>query len=117
MNLSEVVYADAIPIEGYGPGFFRIGGEKIDGAAIIHAKGARSWGGYEDLQSVLDLKDQIDFILMGTGANMVHVPKEFKTALEEAGIGVELMASPSACRTYNVLASEGRRMAAVLLPV
>ena len=37
--------------------------------------------------------------------------------LEEAGIGVEVMSSPAACRTYNVLLSEGRRVALALLPV
>ncbi|HAL76885.1 MAG TPA: hypothetical protein DCM70_09750, partial [Rhodobacteraceae bacterium] len=37
--------------------------------------------------------------------------------LEEAGIGIEVMSSPSACRTYNILLSEGRRIAAALLPV
>jgi len=37
--------------------------------------------------------------------------------LEEIGIGVEVMSSPSACRTYNILLSEGRRIAAALLPV
>lgn len=117
MQMTEVTYADAIPIDSYGPGFFRIGGDVIKGAAIIHAKGARSWTGYEDVEAVLALKDEIDFILMGTGAQMTPVQSAFRQALEAAGIGVEPMASPTACRTYNVLVSEGRRVAAVMLPV
>ncbi len=117
MQMTEVTYADAIPIDSYGPGFFRIGGQVIEGGAIIHAKGARSWAGYDDLESVLALKDDIDFVLMGTGTNMGPVLAAFRQALEEAGIGVEPMASPTACRTYNVLVSEGRRVAAVMLPV
>ncbi len=117
MQMTEVTYADAIPIDSYGTGFFRIGGEVIKGGAIIHAKGARSWGGYDDVNSVLTLKDEIDFILMGTGTNMAPVESAFRQTLEAAGIGVEPMASPSACRTYNVLVSEGRRVAAVMLPV
>ena len=64
---------------------------------------------------VLETKPEI--VLLGTGASMTPVPPEFRAALEEAGIGVEPMAAPSACRTYNVLVSEGRRVAAVLLPV
>ena len=51
------------------------------------------------------------------GAEIAHVPTEFRAALEEAGIGVEVMNSPAACRTYNVLLSEGRRIAVALLPV
>lgn len=117
MQMTEVTYADAIPIDSYGPGFFRIGGEVIHGAALIHAKGARSWAGYDDVDAVLALIDDIDFVLMGTGSQMAPVNGVFRAALEEAGIGVEPMASPSACRTYNVLVSEGRRVAAVLLAV
>ncbi|TCL09116.1 uncharacterized protein BXY66_1159 [Shimia isoporae] len=117
MQITEVTYSDAVPIDGYGPGFFRINGEVIKGAAIITATGARSWAGYEDVSAVLALQDEVDFVLMGTGENMTPVDAQFRTALEEAGIGVEPMASPSACRTYNVLVSEGRRVAAVVLPV
>ncbi|CUH53806.1 Mth938-like domain-containing protein [Shimia sp. R11_0] len=117
MQMTEVTFADAIPIDSYGPGFFRIGGEVIEGGAIIHAKGARSWNGVEDVDAILALKSEIDFILMGTGATMAPVDSAFRQVLEEAGIGVEPMASPSACRTYNVLVSEGRRVAAVMLPV
>ena len=40
-----------------------------------------------------------------------------RAALEAAGAGVELMSTPSACRTYNVLLAEGRRVAAALMPV
>lgn len=117
MNLTEVLYTAAIPIEGYGPDFFRIGGEVIEGGALIHAAGARSWGGYEDTETILAVKSEIDFILLGTGDSMTPVPAAFRAALQEAGIGIEPMASPSACRTYNVLVSEGRRVAAVLVPV
>ena len=56
-------------------------------------------------------------LFVGTGAEIAHVPGGLPGALEEAGIGVEAMASPAACRTYNVLLSEGRRVALALLPV
>lgn len=117
MEFSEMIYDDAIPIDSYGPGFFRIGGDVIAGGALIHAKGACSWAGCDDTQSILALKDQIDFVLFGTGADMGIVPSAFRKTLEEAEIGIEQMSSPSACRTYNVLVSEGRRVAAVLLPI
>lgn len=117
MNLTEVLYSEAVPIESYGPGFFRIAGEVIEGGALIHGGGARSWGGYEDTETVLAMKADIDFILLGTGDSMAQVPAAFRAALQEVGIGIEPMATPSACRTYNVLVSEGRRVAAVLVPV
>ena len=117
MQLTEITYSEALPIESYGPGFFRIDGKVIEGGALIHAAGARSWGGYEDTETVLAMRGAIDFVLLGTGAQMAPVPAAFRQVLEEAGIGVEPMASPSACRTYNVLVSEGRRVAAVLVPL
>lgn len=116
MHLHEITYADAVPIDSYGPGFFRVNNTVIQGGALIHAKGARSWGGFEDLQTVLAMKSEIDFVVLGTGATMVLAPSAFRSALETAGIGIEPMATPTACRTYNVLVSEGRRVAAVLIP-
>ena len=50
-------------------------------------------------------------------SNIPIPPAAFRSALEDAGIGVEVMNSPAACRTYNVLLSEGRRIAVALLPV
>lgn len=117
MRLTEVDFAEATPIEGYGPGFFRIAGQAVTAPLCVTAKGARGWGGYDDVESLLSLKDQIDVIFIGTGAETAHIPADLRSQLDEAGIGVEAMNSPAACRTYNVLLSEGRRVAAALLPV
>lgn len=117
MRLNEVVYSDARPIDGYGPGFFRIGGEVFDGAVLTSVKGTVIWQGYDDIDPLLALKDDIDVLFIGTGAEMTHVPPAFRNVLEQAGIGVEHMASPAACRTYNVLLSEGRRIAMAALTV
>ncbi|MDO7705618.1 MAG: Mth938-like domain-containing protein, partial [Loktanella sp.] len=51
------------------------------------------------------------------GAEIAHLPANFREVFDEAGIGVEPMSSPAACRSYNVLLSEGRRIAAALIPV
>ncbi len=117
MRLNEVNYADAKPIDGYGPDFFRIGGVVSKGATLVFAGGTRSWGGYEDRQPLLDLAEDVDVIFIGTGAEITHLPVAFRETFEAAGIGVEPMGTPAACRTYNVLLSEGRRVAAALLPV
>jgi uncharacterized protein len=117
MRLNEIDYNDAVPIDAYGPGFFRLGGEKYEGAVLVSPAGVVAWGGYEDTNNALALGDQIDVLFVGTGAEIAHPDKTFRATLEEAGIGVEAMASPAACRTYNVLLSEGRRVAVALLPV
>ncbi|NGM46826.1 hypothetical protein G5B31_14915 [Rhodobacter sp. SGA-6-6] len=117
MRLTEISYGSAQPVQGYGPGFFRIGGHVLRGAALITPWDAGPWGGLEDLEAPLSLQGRIDVLLLGMGAEIAHPPAAFREALEAAGIGVEVMTSPAACRTYNVLLSEGRRIAAALLPV
>lgn len=117
MQLNEVTFAEATPIDGYGPGFFRVGGQKVEGAAIVTETGARGWAGLHDAQPLLDLVGDVDVIFIGTGPEIAHIPGGLRGQLEEAGLGVETMSSPAACRTYNVLLSEGRRVAAAVLPV
>ncbi|MCV2868343.1 Mth938-like domain-containing protein [Defluviimonas sp. WL0002] len=117
MPLSEIDYGQAQPIDSYGPGFFRIAGQVLKGGVLVTRTGARLWQGYGDPAPLLALSDQVDVIFIGTGREIAHLPAAFRTRLENAGIGVEIMDSPAACRTYNVLLSEGRRIAAALLPV
>ncbi|MEM8729801.1 MAG: Mth938-like domain-containing protein [Pseudomonadota bacterium] len=117
MRLNEIEYSDADPIDGYGPGFFRIGGQIWTGHVITGPKGTRAWDGYTDLDSILELADSIDVLFVGTGNEVAHLPAELRATLDAAGLGVEGMTSPAAARTYNVLLSEGRRVAVALLSV
>lgn len=117
MRLNEIRYTDALPVDGYGPGFFRIGGKVHEGALAVLPSGVTPWGGYEDTATLLAETGEIDVLFIGTGAEIAHVPRAFREPLEAAGLGVESMASPAACRTYNVLLSEGRRVGLALIPV
>lgn len=117
MRLTEITYGQALAIEGYGPGFFRLGTHVLRGAVMVTPWDAGPWGGMTDSATPLALVGKIDVLLLGTGKEIGHASPEFRKALEEAGIGVEVMNSPAACRTYNVLLGEGRRIAACLLPV
>lgn len=117
MRLIEVSYGTAQAIEGYGPEFFRVGPHILQGATLVTPWDAGAWGGLTDTAGPLALAGRIDVLLVGLGATIAPVPRAFRDALEAAGIGVEPMSSPAACRTYNVLLGEGRRIAAALLPV
>lgn len=117
IRLTEITYGTAQAIEGYGPGFFRVGRHVLRGACLVTPWDAGPWGGMSDWAAPLTLQGKIDVLIVGTGAEIAHVPADFRAALEEAGIGVEVMNSPAAARTFNVLLGEGRRIAACLLPV
>ncbi|MFY0680286.1 MAG: Mth938-like domain-containing protein [Thalassovita sp.] len=117
MQMNEVTFDEAVPIDGYGPGFFRVAGEVLQGAVIVTAEKAKSWAGFDDPEALLALKDEVDVLFVGMGREIAHLPRDLRVALEQAEIGVEVMSSPSACRTYNVLVSEGRRVAVAALPV
>jgi uncharacterized protein len=117
MRLTEISYGNAKPIDSYGPGFFRVDGHVLRGPCLITPWDAGLWGGFDDTATPLSLAGRIDVLFLGMGAEIGHAPPAFRAALEEAGIGVEVMSSPAACRTYNVILSEGRRIAVCLLPV
>lgn len=117
MQLNEIRYEDQLPVDGYGPGFFRVAEQVHDGALFLNAAGPVAWGGYDDLGPLLAAVGSYDIVFVGTGAEIAPLPKDMRTALDDAGVAAEVMASPSACRTYNILLSEGRRVALAVLPV
>ena len=117
IRMTEISYGQALAIESYGPGFFRVGTHVLRGPCLVTPWDAGAWGGVEDVAAPLTLIGRIDVLLVGTGREIAQVPMAFRTALEAQGIGVEIMNSPAAARTYNVLLGEGRRIAACLIPV
>ena len=113
---------EAPAIDGYGPTGFRIGGAWIEGSALILNDEARAWpvtslAGLTlgDFAEVVAARDSVEFILLGTGAEMAPPPRALRETLFEAGIGLEVMDTAAACKLYNVLASQGRRVACALI--
>lgn len=66
-----------------------------------------------DFSSILEMRP--DLVLLGTGPKQQFPMSALYQSLTNAGIGVEVMSTPAACRTYNILTSEGRRVIATLL--
>ncbi|MBC6438357.1 MAG: Mth938-like domain-containing protein [Rhodobacteraceae bacterium] len=117
MQLNEVRFDNSPPVSGYGPGFFRVGGLVMTGAVLLLPPGPRGWVAAPAAAPIVAAADAIDVLLLGMGAMIAQPPAALRQALEVAGIGAEVMATPAACRTYNVLLAEGRRVGAALLPV
>jgi uncharacterized protein len=66
------------------------------------------------LESVFNLEPEV--VLIGTGASQIFLAPEVMMHFYRRGIGIEVMSTDAACRTFNVLVSEGRKVVAALLP-
>ena len=117
MDVSEVRYGEQPPIDSYGAGGFRIAEGFHDGSLIIAPSGGAAWSGDNSSVALTELAWQIDVLLVGMGAEIAPLPAASRKALEAVGIGVEVMSTPSACRTYNVLLAEDRRVAVAVIAI
>lgn len=105
----------------HGTDHVMVNGERYERSIVVLAEEVRSdWdaAGFDELDEThfawfLELKP--DLLLLGTGARQRFPHPRLYRALTDAGIGVECMATPAACRTYNILAAEGRRVVAAIL--
>lgn len=122
--IREAHFPGRAPIDAYGNGGFRFADMSHRGSVLCLPSGVYGWeasgeGSFSepDFLRVLDEADGIDILLVGTGMDLVPVPKAVREKLREAGIVAEPMSTGSAVRTYNVLLAEDRAVAAMLLAV
>jgi len=111
-------------IEGYGAGGFRILGAAHAGSALVapHWHGAWPVTRFEDvtlesLAPLLAAGEGAQILLIGCGPRMQPVPAALRAQLRAAGLVAEAMDTGAACRTYNVLLGEERRVAAALIAI
>jgi uncharacterized protein len=112
------------PIEAYGNGGFRFAGMSHRGSILALPDGIEAWDvksaadfGPDSLRRLIERAGGIEVLLMGTGDTLVPLSREARAALEDAGLAPEPMGTGAAVRTYNVLLSEGRAVAAALVAV
>jgi len=116
---------DAPSIDANGDGGFRLSGEWHSGSLLIVADQARAWPvaslaelSVEALAPVFDAgRAEVEFLLLGVGARNAQPPRAVRDALAAAGMGLEFMDTAAAAKLYNVLTSEGRRLAAALIAI
>ncbi|HEX8512983.1 MAG TPA: MTH938/NDUFAF3 family protein [Allosphingosinicella sp.] len=70
-----------------------------------------------DLEPLLALGPAPEFLILGTGPRLTHPPRALREALESRGIGLEVMDSRAAARTWGLLRGEERWIAAALMPL
>ena len=113
----------ATRISAYGPGYFAVGERVVRGGIVISADGAVTpWPlvlpsdlDEERLRQVIACGPEV--VLLGTGARQAFPAPELLRPFAENGLAVEVMDTPAACRTFNVLAAESRKVVAGLLPI
>jgi uncharacterized protein len=109
-------------IERYGPSGFRVSGAIWRGPVLVFPDLTLRWTvtdaaavGWDSLRPVVE-HGGVQILLLGLGGRMGIVPGELRVAMRKAGIALEPMDTGAACRTYNVLLAEDRRVAAALIP-
>ncbi|MGE4280811.1 MAG: Mth938-like domain-containing protein [Magnetospirillum sp.] len=124
MDITPVVGAEFQLISGYGDGGFTVSATRHEGSVLILAKQTLAWPvslaadiTVESLQAAIDYQPLPAILLIGCGKSMAALPKGLRQALRQHGIVVEPMDTGAACRTYNVLLTEGRDVAAALIAV
>jgi uncharacterized protein len=108
-------------VTGVGPGWIRVGvREYRENVVLTSVEITTGWatGGFDrlaesDFEALAALG--VEIVVLGTGPTLRFPPPRTTRALAQARIGLEVMDTAAACRTFNVLSAEGRRVAAALL--
>jgi len=113
------------PIDAFGEGGFRVAGARREGHVLIIDGTTKDWPvaadpkalTAADFRAFLDRADKPDMVVLGLGEKLVHPPVCVRKAFRDAGVGLEVLDTATACRTYNLLAGEARRVCAALIAV
>jgi len=123
MKLQEHLADSLHTITGYGDGWIAVNAVRYPGSLLVMPEGLlESWGAtqLEDLDSqalAAISRHRPDLVLLGTGASQRFLHPRLASQITAHGVGLECMATAAACRTYNILMAEGRKVLAALLPI
>ena len=111
-------------VEAYGKGGFRFGGMSHRGSILCLPNGIWAWpvaapDGIDDesLARVFAARGALELFLIGSGQQPWPMPEALRWRFRDARIGVDVMQTGPAVRTYNILFAEGRRVGAALIAV
>ena len=111
-------------IERYGGGRFHIGEFVQAGPILVLPQRALQWDapafdalGEDAFAPVFEAGSAVELVLLGCGRRPLPPPAGLRAALKRRGLALEIMDTGAACRTFNVLLAEERRVAAALYPV
>ena len=120
MKLHASVPSGVNTITGYGEGYVMVNGERRASSVVVLPDRVEQWSAaafdaltLEDFAFLKNL--DVEIVLLGTGPRQRFPHPRLTAALAQAGIGLEVMDVQAACRTYNILVAEERKVAAALL--
>lgn len=125
MDVTPLIPEGRQIIQGYSHGSFKVSGVSYTNPIIVTPLQTQNWGfsgaftdlREDDFEDLTAMANDIDVVLLGCGPRGEFFPPKLRDALKQKGIVVETMDTGAACRTYNVLMAEGRRVAAALMPI
>ncbi|MGY8997387.1 MAG: Mth938-like domain-containing protein [Alphaproteobacteria bacterium] len=111
-------------VSGYGDGGFRIAGERVDGSVILFPERFLRWDVSrlpdlkpEDFNDIIASANEVDILLLGCGDVPPIINQDLRDVLKAHNIVIDAMGTGAACRTFNILLSESRAVAAALIAV
>jgi|SRR5882757_3118913 len=111
-------------IRTYGPGRFMIGEREWRQPVLVTASFTEPWSvtaadkvAPDNLLPLKKATAPIEFLVLGCGPRTLFIAPDIRAALKSLGLALEVLDTGSACRTYNVLLAESRRVAAALIPL
>ena len=123
-DISPVVPQGRQVVESYGDGRFRISGTVWTGSVLLRPDAVQSWPVAEfrdlTLESLMPLTEGEhipEILLIGCGSRAELLPRTLREAIRAEGMVADAMDTGAACRTYNVLMAEDRRVVAALIAV
>jgi uncharacterized protein len=124
MEITPVVAAGRQLIQAYREGGFTVAGTRHEGSLLVMPERTLPWRvdtlaavTVESMAPITQADPAVELLILGCGPKFALAPSSLRDALRAHGIVVEAMATPAACRTYNVLLAEDRRVAAALIAV
>ncbi len=120
MDITPLIPGGRQVIDSYGPGRFQVSLQQYTSSILVTESWTRPWPvqgfGNITLESLAPvLATEAEVLLIGAGERMQLLPPSLRQTLREAGIAVDIMDTGAACRTYNLLLGDGRRVAGALL--
>ena len=125
MDVTPLIPEGRQIIQSYGAAGFKVNGVSYDGAIVVSPAKTFAWDipesfsalNREHFLDLMDLARDTDVFLLGTGKTGLFFDPDLRGSLKNHGVNIETMDTGAACRTYNVLMAEGRRVVAALMPL